>query len=69
MLDDNTDLMNMSTDKLHKEHAARLRQLESWMDYKDTVVGDNALKIVQREINWLQDRLKRIKQMLAYRQQ
>ena len=69
MLDDNTDLMKMSVEQLHKEHAMRLRQLESWIEYKETITGDESLKIAQREINWFQDRLKKIKHMLAYRQQ
>lgn len=69
MLDDNTDLMKMSTDQLHKEHTMRLRQLESWIEYKETIIGDEAMKVAQREINWFQDRLKRIREMLAYRQQ
>jgi len=69
MLDDNTDLMKMSVDELHKEHERRLLQLESWIEYKQTITGDEALKIAQREINWFQDRLKRIKQTLFYRQQ
>ena len=69
MLDDNTDLMKMSVDELAKEYDMRLRQLESWIEYKAEITGQEALKIAQREINWFQDRLKRIKQMLAYRQQ
>jgi len=69
MIDDNTDLMQMSVEQLHEEHTRRLRQLESWIDYKETITGDESLRVAQREINWFQDRLKRIKQMLAYRQQ
>lgn len=69
MLDDNTDLMNMSIDQLHKEYEMRLRQLESWIEYKSEITGDEALKVVQREINWFQDRVKRIRQVLEYRQQ
>jgi hypothetical protein len=69
MIDDHTDLMQMSVDKLHREYTMRLRQLESWIEYKETITGDEALQVAQREINWFQDRLKRIKQMLEYRQQ
>ena len=43
MLDDNTDLMKMSVDELHKEHERRLLQLESWIEYKQTITGDEAL--------------------------
>jgi hypothetical protein len=69
MIDDHTDLMQMPVDKLHREYTMRLRQLESWIEYKETITGDEALQVAQREINWFQDRLKRIKQMLEYRQQ
>lgn len=58
----------MSTEHLHAEQTERLKQLEYWIEYKKNLCrGDDAHKVAQREIQWFQQRLKRIKQVLVIR--
>lgn len=58
----------MSTSDLEKEREFRLKQLNYWIDYKETLcIGDDALTVAQREINWFLKRLHNIKKELANR--
>lgn len=58
----------MSTSDLHEELNLRFRQLNYWIDYRDTLcIGDDALTVANREINWFLKRLHNIKKELANR--
>lgn len=58
----------MSTSDLVQEREFRLKQLNYWTDYKDTLcIGDDALIVAKREINWFIHRLHLIKKELANR--
>jgi hypothetical protein len=58
----------MSTSDLIEEREFRLKQLNYWTDYKDTLcIGDDALTVAKREINWFIHRLHLIKKELANR--
>lgn len=58
----------MSTSDLQEEQKFRLKQLNYWIDYKETLcIGDEALKVAQREINWFLIRLKIIQKELKNR--
>lgn len=58
----------MSTSDLKQELEFRLKQLNYWIDYRDTLcIGDDALIVAKREINWFLVRLKTIRKELANR--
>lgn len=58
----------MSTSDLCEELNLRQKQLNYWIDYKDTLcIGDDALIVAKREINWFLNRLKIIQKELKNR--
>jgi len=58
----------MSTSDLLEERELRIKQLNYWKDYKDTLcIGDEALLVANREINWFINRLHKIKKELQNR--
>ena len=60
----------MSTSDLKQELEFRLKQLNYWIDYKETLCnGDDALLVAKREINWFLTRLKAIQKELKCRSQ
>ena len=63
---DNTS--KMSTSDLLEEREFRIKQLNYWKDYKETLCnGDDALLVASREINWYINRLHKIKKELQSR--
>lgn len=61
-------VQRMTTSDLEQELEFRLKQLNYWIEYKDTLcIGDDALTAAQREINWFLRRLHNIKKELAKR--
>jgi hypothetical protein len=64
----NDNANRMSTSDLLEERELRLKQLNYWTDYKETLCnGDDALLVARREINWFINRLHKIKKELQNR--
>lgn len=64
----NDNANRMSTSDLLEEREFRIKQLNYWKDYKETLCnGDDALLVAKREINWFINRLHKIKKELQNR--